>query len=85
VQSEGLSQLKIPVTSSGIELGTFQIRLIASVFYKRSHTFTPRFLTCFLLRNEGERLLYSGCCHLCSPFIIPSRYRVDKVFMLLAD
>ena len=73
VQSEGLSRWKIPVTSSGIKPAAFQLRLIASVFYKRSHTFTPRFLTCVLLQNEGERLFYSGCCRLCSPFIIPSR------------
>jgi len=77
VQSEGLSQWKIPVTSSGIKPATFQLRLIASVFYKRSHTFTPRFLTCVLLQDEGERLFYSGFCRLYSPFIIPSRYRVD--------
>jgi len=35
--------------TSGIEPATFQLRLIASVFYKRRHTLTPRFLTCFLL------------------------------------
>ena len=51
VRPEGLCQWKIPMTSSGIEPATFQLRLIASVLYKRSHTFTSHFLVCFMLKN----------------------------------